>query len=198
MRKSLLLMLLIFMVNGLCSAQHRSEIESITPNEKRNGRFFIVPETGFWFGSYTNIEIAPQIGYYIFDRWSLGLGPHYVFYKNNGYLSPDIYTTHIWGIKTFTRFSLIRDASEILPVYLFDELFAHIEYEKMNIETKYFNIPGTLPERLWVDYFYIGAGFNQQITAGASYFLMILWNLNNSIYSLYRNPTYRVGVNISF
>lgn len=167
--------------------------------ERRTGMFYLVPEIGLWFGSYTNIEAAPQLGYHLTDRLSVGVGPHYSYYQNNNQYSQFNFSTHIWGIKSFSRFSLIRDAPKILPFYLFDELFAHFEYERTSLENQYFNAPAYPAEgRFWADYFYIGAGISQRTRGYTSYTILLLWNLNDSFNSLYSNPNYRVGLSIYF
>lgn len=166
-------------------------------DENRTGSFYIVPEAGFWFGTYTNIEVAPQIGFHLSDRWSIGAGPHYIFYQNNSFYSPVNFASSIWGLKAFSRISIIRNAAEFLPFYLFDELFVHLEYERMSMENRYFNAP-SFPEegRIGVNYLYTGIGFSQRISMRSSYSFLLLWNLNDSFYSIYRNPTYRVGFSI--
>lgn len=165
----------------------------------RKGDFYFIPETGLWFGNYTNVELAPQFGFQITDRFSIGAGPHYIYYQNRDFYSPVNFSTNIWGIKAFSRLSIIRDASEVLPFYIFDELFAHVEFELMSMENKYFNAP-SFPDsgRFWNQYVYLGAGVSQKISQRTSYFFLLLWNLNNTIYSFYRNPSYRVGLIIYF
>jgi hypothetical protein len=181
-------------------AQSEIKADDLFEHElSRKGRFYMVPEIGLWFGTYTNLEAAPQIAYHFTDRWSLGAGPHYTFYKNNSYYSTVNFSTHMWGIKAFTRYSIIRSAQDILPFYLFDELFAHVEYERMSLESKYFNsAAASEADWFWINYFYIGAGISQQIKGNTSYFFMLLWNLDQTIYSLNRNPTYRIGFSIYF
>ena len=165
--------------------------------DTKAGRWFIVPETSFWIGTYTNIELAPQIGYHLTDRWSLGIGPHYIYYENNDFFSPVNFSTHIYGGKIFSRLNLIQDAGEFLPIYLFDELFFHAEYELLSLENQHFNAPSFPSEgRFWADYYYVGVGINQRVSMNSSYFIVLLWNLNDSIYSIYSNPTYRVGFTI--
>ncbi|HKK63928.1 MAG TPA: hypothetical protein VJ951_15290 [Bacteroidales bacterium] len=195
--KFILLLLSAILYNSTVSAQNQLYEPYKIEDDKRNNSFFLVPETALRFGTYTNVEIAPQIGYYITDRWSVGAGPHYSFYHNIGHSSTQLSSTHMFGIKSFTRFSVIRNAAEVLPFYLFDELFTHIEYEKINLSNEYFNIPSASKDRIWVDYFYIGVGISQIINPRSSYFVMLLWNLDQSYFYLYNNPTYRVGIKIS-
>lgn len=198
MKKRAAIMFVFFLWLMSVSAQSEVDLDLFDRvEENRSGSFYIMPEAGFWFGTYTNIEVAPQLGFHITDRWSLGVGPHYIFYQNNSYYSPVNFSSNIWGVKAFSRLSIIRDAAEILPFYIFDELFAHVEYERMSMENRYFNAP-SFPEegRIGVNYLYVGLGFSQRISARSTYSFLLLWNLNDSFYSIYRNPTYRVGVSI--
>lgn len=165
----------------------------------RQGKFYLIPEASLWIGSYTNIAFAPQLGYHLLDRLSIGAGPHYIFYRNNDFYSPVNFSSHIWGVKAFSRLSVIRNAAELLPFYLFDELFAHFEYEQLNLENRYFNAPSFPDEgRFWVEALYVGAGITQRLGKFSSYSIMVLWNLNDQLLSLSSNPTYRVGLNIYF
>lgn len=168
-------------------------IENLS-DKNRIGDVYLIPETGFWFGSYTNVELAPQLAVHLTDRISIGAGPHYVYYQNINFLSPEKFSTHIWGIKSFSRLSIIKNAAEALPIYLFDDLFIHVEYEVMNMKNAYFNAP-TFPDegRFWKDYLYLGGGITQRYSERSSYYIMLLWNINNSWNALYSNPTYRVG-----
>ncbi len=165
----------------------------------RKGMFYLVPEFALWFGTYTNIEAAPQLAYHLSDRWSVGMGPHYAFYRNaNPYSTPN-FSTHLWGFKSFSRISIVREAPEILPFYLFDELFAHFEYERTSLDSRLFNAPGNPGGlRFWTDFFYIGAGISQRFKGFTSYSILLLLNLNDTMNSLYRNPSYRIGLSIYF
>jgi hypothetical protein len=203
MKKRLDIFLLAFVALLSCSAlDGQADIsyhEMDEFNENRTGMLYLVPEIGLWFGSYTNIEAAPQLGYHLTDRLSVGAGPHYSYYQNNNPYSQLHFSTHIWGIKTFSRFSVIRDAPEILPFYIFDELFAHFEYERTSLENQYFNAPAYSVEgRFWADFFYFGAGISQRTRGYTSYTVLLLWNLKDSFNSLYSNPNYRVGLSIYF
>jgi hypothetical protein len=195
----LICFLFAFYANRVMAQEEIRMPRLLDSEESRRGKFYLVPEMGFWFGTYTNVEAAPQLGFHITDRWSVGTGPHYIFYQNNSFYSARNFSTHIWGIKAFSRLSIIRNAAEILPFYLFDELFAHVEYERMSLENQYFNTP-TSPDdgRFWSEYFYVGLGISQRIGAASAYSILLLWNLNDNIYSLYRNPTYRIGLYIYF
>ena len=190
--------LLILIVSvGMYGQDDSPNIDFNLEPESLRGNFYLIPETGFWFGTYTNIEVAPQIAYHLLHRWSIGAGPHYLFYAVNEYYAPVSFSSHIFGIKAFSRFTIVENAGEILPFYIFDDIFLHVEYEVMSLENRYFNRP-TYPQdgRFLDDYFYVGAGVAQKIGPRSSYFFVLLWNLNQSWTSLYNNPTYRVGVSL--
>jgi hypothetical protein len=193
--KPILLIVTVLLISFQVAAQRKispGDFDFAEPD--RQGRFFLIPEASLWFGTYTNISFAPQVGFHPLDRLSIGAGPHYIFYQNNDFYSPVNFSSHIWGVKGFSRLSVIRNAAEMLPFYLFDELFAHVEYELMNLENRYFNAPAFPPEgRFWAEYLYVGFGISQKLQGFSSYSVMLLWNLNNTLISLYRNPTYRVG-----
>lgn len=165
----------------------------------RSGKLYLVPELGLWLGNYTHIEVAPVVGYHLTDRLSVGGGGHYMYYRNRDFYSSAVSHTHIYGVKAFSRISVIRDAASFLPFYLFDELFLHGEYERMNLDNRYFNFPNLpLDQRFWTDYLFVGFGIAQRVGQFSSYSILLLWNLNDAYYSLYSNPTYRVGLNLYF
>jgi len=163
----------------------------------RSGKFFLVPEFWLSFGSRTYIDIAPMVGYHINDRTVAGLGPHYIFqsWKGTYYQSPG--QTHIFGLKGFLRFALITNAEQYLPINLFSDLFAHVEYEALSLENQYY---GRVSEggRFLYNALLLGGGFNQRIGPYSSVSFMVLWNVNESSSSPYSNPVFRIGFNTYF
>ena len=86
----------------------------------RKGKFFLIPEIWLSFGSSTYIDISPMVGYHVFERLAVGLGPHYIYqsYKTNPNTPPPSSThssTHSYGVKGFARFSLITNAENFFP-----------------------------------------------------------------------------------
>ena len=169
--------------------------EPFDEEEGRKGRFFLVPEFWLSFGYSTYIEIAPLLGYHVNDRLSLGLGPHYIYQSWKTTPAED---THVFGLKGFARFGIITNAEEFLPVNLFSELFAHVEYEGMSLENGIYNsLPGD-EERYLVHAFLVGGGLSQRVGMFNSISFMVLWNLNETGGSPYTNPVFRVGFNTYF
>lgn len=173
-------------------------LEGQAEEASRKGKFFLVPELGLQFGTLTYIEVAPQLGYHITDRLAIGTGFHYNYYKRNSTpLSPQSFSTHMYGIRAFSRFYLMVNAEQYLPVDLFSDLFAHLEYEALNAERRYFDAPGFPNEgRFWMNHLFVGGGITQRMGRFSSLTIMALWNLNEGIASPYSNPLIRVGINL--
>lgn len=166
----------------------------------RKGKFFLVPELWLSVGTVTYIEVAPMVGYHITDRIAVGLGPHYIYQSQRA--TPVYrysYQTHIYGVKGFARFALITNAERFLPIQLFSDLFAHIEYEGMSLEKKYYYSP-SFPDdgRFIYQGLLVGGGLSQKIGIRNSITFMVLWNLNESSRSPYSNPVFRIGYNHYF
>jgi hypothetical protein len=168
----------------------------------RKGKFFLVPEFWLSFGTTTYIEVAPLVGYHVNDRLSVGGGPHYIYQSTKPTPAyPESWETHVFGLKGFARFSLITHAEEFLPINLFSDLFAHVEYEGMSLESKiydpYYN-PAVDGDRFLFNSWLLGAGVTQRIGMYNSASFMVLWNLNESGSSPYSNPVFRIGFNAFF
>jgi hypothetical protein len=130
---------------------------------------------GIQFGSITLIDVSPQVGYRISDRLIAGVGATYQYYDDNYYH----YSTNIFGGRTFLRY------------YVFRNFFAHAEYELLNYEPYY-----TSPfesGRVNVNSYLVGGGYTQQIGGNSFIGFEILWNLNETQYTLYNNPIIRIG-----
>lgn len=166
----------------------------------RTGKFFLVPELWLTFGTSTYIDIAPMLGYHINDRFSVGLGPHYIYQSQKATpYYPVSYHTHIFGLKGFARFALITNAEQFLPISLFHDLFAHVEYEGMSLEKAYFYAPAYPDDgRFIYQGLLVGGGISQRVGIFNTISIMALWNLNESSRSPYSNPLFRIGFNTYF
>lgn len=190
MRKALLLLLVVTLSTSLFAQEE---------SEGRKGKIFLIPEVWLSFGSMTYIDLAPMVGYYIFDRLAIGLGPHYIYQSQKS--SPAIpyaYQTHAYGLKGFARFSLITNAEEFLPIRLFSELFAHFEYEGLSLEKAYYVPPYTDEGRYIYQGILLGGGLSQRVGRYNSISFTVLWDLNEPTISPYSNPIFRVGFNTFF
>lgn len=190
MKKVILLILLFTVVAA--SLQAQEEIPS------RKGKFFLIPELWLSFGSSTYIEVAPMVGYQINNRLSAGLGPHYIYQSVKPIPPYPGYDTHAYGLKGFVRFSLIINAEEFLPIKLFSELFVHVEYEGLSLEKQHYIPPYTEAGRFIYQGFLVGGGITQRVGMYNSVSFMVLWDVNESTYSPYSNPIFRLGFNAFF
>jgi hypothetical protein len=137
-------------------------------------RIFTGGNLGLQFGNATFIEISPLVGYRITERLAAGIG---ITYEYLSYKDYNI-STNVYGGRVFCRF------------YITDELFAHAEYEVLNMQ------PYLVGARANVESFLVGGGYRQSIGERTSLNVLILWNLNETEFSPYINPIIRIGFGI--
>ena len=139
---------------------------------------------GLQFGTVTLVEVSPMIGYKITPKLGVGVSPTYKYYRVKDYYSTSTSTdlvTNVYGGSIFARYSI------------FENIFAHVEYESLFYNTK---VPGYASELQQFNSFLVGGGYRQQIGGNSAMNLMLLWNLNDTQNSLYTNPIIRVGFSI--
>jgi hypothetical protein len=129
---------------------------------------------GAQFGDITLINISPLVGYRVLESFHVGLGFTYQFYKDNYY----DYKSSAYGVNVYARYFVWRD------------LFAHAEYAPVYYDNVY---TGTYYEGAWFHDVLLGGGYRQWIGNKAFMTLMILWNVNEQLYSPYQNPVIRIG-----
>lgn len=140
-------------------------------------KVFIGGNFGAQFGSITVVNISPIVGYKITERLAAGVGVTYMYYDYKAYnFSSSIYGGNIFG-----------------RVYVLPNVFAHVEYEVLNIDS--YDFPGT---RTNIENIYVGGGIRQQMGERSYMTIMALWNVNDSKYSPYGNPIIRMGFSFGF
>ncbi len=179
MKKNLLsICIILFSLVSAYAQLPLIERDQNPPSERFIDRMFFGGTFGLQFGTQTYIEIAPVAGYYITPKLSAGLGIKYIYYKiNDVYYN---YSSNLYGGGPFMRY------------IVFDNLFLHAEYEILNMEVPEppYNIYYT---RQNVTSIFLGGGYRQMIGSRSSMDFLILWNINNSTYSPYANPLFRIG-----
>ncbi|GAB4446536.1 MAG: hypothetical protein Fur0028_01030 [Bacteroidales bacterium] len=176
---------LLFLVSNLVAQDFiQDPTASSTSTEKKgfqSSRLFFGGDLGFQFGNTTIIDISPLVGYRFTDRISLGTQIKY------NYIHLSIYniSTTIYGASVFSRYNVTK------------AIFAHVEYEWLSLETKYFN-PGIYvkQDRFSLNNILLGGGYRTPIGERSYLNLMILWNINDSPLSPYQNPIIRMNVEI--
>ena len=154
--------------------------ENTKPKKTFASHLFFGGGLGLQFGSITLIEISPIVGYKITPKFSIGLSPTYKYYSYN-YTGYGKVNTNVFGGSIFSRY------------FIFENIFAHVEYETLAYNTKEPNQPTYMQQ---YNSFFVGGGYNQRIGGNSAMFILVLWNLNDTQYSPYSNPVIRVGFSV--
>jgi len=158
------------------------DVENRQPEYNFKSHLYFGGGFGLQFGYMTLIEVSPLVGYNITPKFSVGLSPTYKFYKYNDYYGQNIdLKTNVWGGSIFSRY------------YIFESVFAHVEYESLLYNT---HSPGNPETKQQYNSFFVGGGYNQRIGSNSGMYIMVLWNLNDTPNSPYVNPIIRVGFSV--
>lgn len=139
---------------------------------------------GMQFGTVTVVDIEPIIGYKITPKLIGGIGIKYIYYEVNDPFYGN-YSTNIYGGSVFGRY------------FILENIFAHVEYELLNLEVPNDFFPYDLT-RLNIYSFLVGGGYSQQIGNNAAIGIAILYNLTEEEAYPYENPIIRIGFGIGF
>lgn len=163
-------------------------------------RLFFGGNFGLMIGTYTSIEVSPQVGYFITPRWSAGIGVIYEYYNNRLHWHDwqsnrfERFETHIWGGRLFTNYVIINDVNQWAPFLPNMRIFAHAEYEILSYERGFFIYQE--PGRELFDSFLVGGGLRFPMGRRSSMNLTLLWNLNSRMNKIYGSgPIIRIGFN---
>jgi hypothetical protein len=147
-------------------------------------RIFFGGNFGLQFGTITFVDVSPLIGYRFTDKFSAGPGISYMFYRER-FAGFAPFETSIYGGRIFSRYEIFRG------------IFLHGEYEVLNREIfDYLVSPDRF--RMNVTSILLGGGFRQHMGGRTFLNLLVLWNINESAYSMYNNPIIRMGINVGF
>jgi hypothetical protein len=139
------------------------------------------------FGTITDIQVSPVIGFWILPRLAVAAGPSYRYYK-------DRYSgTTIYGGKGYLQFVVIQDINSVIPVGVHTGVFFHIEDELLSLKTSFWKSPPYSTDRFYVNTVLAGGGLSQQIGRRSSLDFMVLWPLNDSDYGIYSKPEIRIS-----
>ena len=176
--KQLILILLLFAAIG-AKAQPQEQ-------EPLRDRIYVGGNVGFQFGTdYTSVLVAPLVGYKFTEKFSAGIGGTYMYYKIKDRYYNYTFSTNIYGGSLFTRY------------FLFENLFAHAEYEMLNLKT--FNFFEQKTERLWVPALFIGGGYQQMLGSSSFAQILLLYDIIQETNTPYQSPlVVRVGFGFGF
>jgi hypothetical protein len=178
---------LIILSSLTISAQDTAKSAARQNNRRILDRIDFGGYLGAQFGDVTAINISPLATYRITNTFYAGLGFTYQYYKDNRYIPA--YSSSSYGGNIFARYFIWRD------------LFAHLEYAPLYVNYYDYVDNGsggyyTVKNATWVHDFMLGGGYRQMIGDRASMSIMMLFNVNESYYSPYRNPIIRIGFGV--
>jgi hypothetical protein len=183
MKRKLLLLTLLAM-SVFAAGQEFSPPEAKDRPPARE-RLFFGGSFGLQFGTITNIEVSPVVGFWVLPRIAVAAGPSFQWYKN------PYESTIIYGGRTFTDLYLIQDLNNIIPVGLNMGIYAHVEYEGLSIEKAILSGIQGDEGRLFYDALLVGPGISQMTGRRSSMNISVLWCLTNELYDFYSNPVIR-------
>ncbi len=150
-------------------------------------RIFFGGNLGLMFGSITDIQLSPVVGYWLLPRLAVAIGPDYRYYKT------EYDKTTIYGGKTYAQIVVVQDISSFVPMGSHTGIFLHIEDELLSLKANFWKYPLNPPGRFYVNTVLLGGGISQQIGRRSSMDFMVLWPLNESDYNIYSKPEIRVS-----
>jgi hypothetical protein len=168
-------------------AVHAQETEKMTLRD----RIYFGGDFSLMFGTVTFIEVSPIAGYRFTPRFSSGLGVTYQYYRERTYVNT-IVKSNIYGGRVFSKYILLKDLNEFIPVGLHAGFLGYCEYEFLNLES--FFSPLHESGRFWLNSFYVGGGLELPVGRRSSMNLLVLFNLNDTGESPYSNPVVRIGI----
>ncbi len=178
--KKIILVSLIVSACFLSSAQRVNPGVSVPTKQSFKDRLYFGGNLGLQFGTQTVIMVNPIAGYMVTEKWSVGLGGKYQYYRYRDRTTE--FSSDMYGGSVFTRYDV------------FNGLFAYSEYELLNLAR--WDSYGRENGRVDVGSWFLGAGYAQPLGNRSSMNVMILYNLTETIYSPYSNPVFRVGFGV--
>jgi len=155
----------------------QDELKSMTFSQ----RLYYGGIVGAGFGYITSVQALPVIGYRINHRWSAGVGANYQYFRVNDTPSFDAHTI---GGNLHTR------------VFILEMLFAHSEFEILNLEPTNPNSADFGGKRITIPAWFVGAGYYMRMGQKSGIAITFLYDLIQDLNSPYRpgNYTLRMGI----
>jgi hypothetical protein len=189
----IIVLALVFINSGMAQDMPPARPEPQTNQEQKQKQEFLQRISlggylGVQFGTITNVEITPIVTYEVATPFYVGVGFTYMYYRDKRYY-PEYSSSGIGG-RLFARYHIWQD------------LFVQAEYDPLNLSyyDYYYDNAGNLirgpKSNTWVHDLLVGAGYRQWIGGRAFATLVIFWNVNESLYSPYRNPIIRIGFGV--
>jgi hypothetical protein len=150
-------------------------------------RLFYGGSLGLMFGTITDIQLSPVVGFWLLPRVNVAVGPTFRFYKD------PVDKTTIYGGRAYVQLVVIQDLNKFLPLGSHTGIFLHTEDELLSLKASFWKYPYNPRGRFYVNTVLAGAGISQQIGRRSSLNFMVLWPLNDPIYAIYSKPELRIS-----
>ena len=183
MKKLLLFIFLSFVACGL-----RAQYLETEPPPSPVQRIFYGGDLDLAFGTVTQISLSPQVGYRITNRFSAGVGIDYMFVYSEFYN----FKGSIFGGNVFASFTVIKSIGDLIPFFRTDMgilIYGQFSYTNMG---KFYTVLSA-EEPMWIASPMLGLGFQVPIGRRSYMVLSVMYNFNESMYSIYSNPVVKVS-----
>ncbi len=183
MKKLLLFIFLSFVACGL-----RAQYLETEPPPSPVQRIFYGGDLDLAFGTVTQISLSPQAGYRITNRFSAGVGIDYMFVYSEFYN----FKGSIFGGNVFASFTVIKSIGDLIPFFRTDMgilIYGQFSYTNMG---KFYTVLSA-EELMWIASPMLGLGFQVPIGRRSYMVLSVMYNFNESMYSLYSNPVVKIS-----
>jgi len=175
------------------SREHTEEVQEKQPDQTPvsdkkfdKSKLRIGGNLGLSFGSFIFINLSPAVSYLVHERVEVGAGFifQYVNYRNyyrDNYGLPELDKNITYGANIWPR------------VYIWNQLFAQLEYQIVNGEVAFESQTGFHERRQTFHTVFLGAGYNAPIGNKAYLTLIAQINLTTNLLYPTRQPTFRFG-----
>lgn len=151
--------LTLWLCAGTLCAQNKDESRNPYKGKPFKERMVFGGDLGLSFGDVTYVRVAPLIGYLVSDRFTVGGGPSYQYWRirSVNQFGPQSRETTIWGMNTFARF------------FLLESLFVQSDFEILNLKSSFRDQGSFFEEEVFrvnVPVWLVGAGYMQRSGRG--------------------------------
>lgn len=169
MRRIIIIIFLLSIYQAL-AAQTNQDKPELTD------RFLVGGGLGLQFGTITFVELSPKIGYRITDHFAAGVGGTYKFFRDRRFDRD--YSTSMYGGRLFLQHDI------------YESFFGYGEFEILSYEG--YDMSGNISQ-ITSENILFGAGYKQWFSRKAYAYLLLLYNINETIETPYSNPVFRTG-----
>jgi len=182
----------------LCSYLGAKSQEQKTEDENKPYLFW---GGALWagFGSYTYVDVNLIFGSQVTERLNLGVIGKYQYHKDKRAIGGD-FETSVYGGSVFSQYAIVKDFRELFKIRDRSGIIAHVEYEFLNTKYNYlyFNVADPQKGRYWLNNVLIGGGYFQHMGERSKTFIILLWNVTETVDNPYTYPQLRIGFTSSF